>query len=112
MLQEKWKRASKMVDFISSSFLTFLFEIKRKEHSTRSEQRRAENTYNLQNRIALIINHLHSKTHETTGKKPAKPEIECKPNMTTKPLHTTISPTRAINMINKGQTNIVPSGMK
>jgi hypothetical protein len=26
------------------------------------------NAYNLQKRIALIINHLHTKTHETTGK--------------------------------------------
>jgi hypothetical protein len=49
MLQKKWKRASKMVDFISSSFLTFFLKRKRKEHSTgaeqyRAEQHRAENT--------------------------------------------------------------------
>jgi hypothetical protein len=44
MLQKKWKRASKMVDFISSSFLTFFLKRKRKEHSTWSEQHRAENT--------------------------------------------------------------------
>ncbi len=47
---------------------------------------------NLQKLIPLIINHLHPKTHETTGNKPAKPisshsflgtatEITNKPNM-------------------------------
>ena len=45
-------------------------------------------------------------------KKLEKPEMGCKPNMTTKPLHVTMSPTRAINMISEGQTNIVHSGMK
>jgi hypothetical protein len=32
--------------------------------------------------MVLIINELHCKTHETTGKKPAKPEMNNKPNMT------------------------------
>ena len=36
---------------------------------------------NLQKRIVLIINHLHHKTQETTGKKPAKPEMNNNPNM-------------------------------
>jgi hypothetical protein len=30
----------------------------------------------------LIINYLRTKTHETTGNKPAKPEMKNKPNMT------------------------------
>jgi hypothetical protein len=32
----------------------------------------------------LIINELSAKTHEITGKKPVKPEINNKPNMTMK----------------------------
>ncbi len=40
------------------------------------------NTHHLQKRIPLIINTLHSKTHENTGNKPAIPEINNKPNMT------------------------------
>jgi hypothetical protein len=35
----------------------------------------------------LIINHLSIKTHENTGNKPAKPEMNNKPNMT--PNHST-----------------------
>jgi hypothetical protein len=35
----------------------------------------------------LIINHLHPKNHETTGKKPAKQEINNKQNMKTKLQH-------------------------
>jgi hypothetical protein len=36
---------------------------------------------NLQKRTTLIINHLHPKTHEITGNKPAKPEMKSKRNM-------------------------------
>jgi hypothetical protein len=42
---------------------------------------------NLQKRIPLIINYLSIKTHETTGNKPAKPEMKNKCNMT--PNHST-----------------------
>jgi len=35
----------------------------------------------------LIINELSIKTHETTGNKPAKPEITDRHNMNTKPKH-------------------------
>jgi hypothetical protein len=41
----------------------------------------------LQKRIPLIINTLHPKTHETTGNKPAKKEMNNKHNMTIKPQH-------------------------
>ncbi len=45
-------------------------------------QKQQANAPNQQKRIPLIINHLHPKTHETTGNKPAKPEMTNKPNVT------------------------------
>ena len=46
-----------------------------------------ENAFTPEKWIPLIINHLSIKTPETTGKKPAKPEIKNKRNMNQKPQH-------------------------
>jgi hypothetical protein len=58
----------------------------------------------------LIINHLYIKTPETTGKKPAKPEIKNKPYMTT--AHQYINPLHVNqkNQINQWFRQTNPTG--
>ena len=47
----------------------------------------------------MIINHLHPKTHENTGDKPAKQEMKNKPNMKAKPQHPNPEILKAINPV-------------
>jgi hypothetical protein len=58
----------------------------------------------------LIINELSIKTHETTGKKPAKQEINNKPNMTTAHQHINPLHVNQKNQINQSFRQTNPTG--
>jgi hypothetical protein len=53
---------------------------KRTEYNPQSLHNPTGKCMNQQKRMSLIINHLHPKTHETTGNKPAKLAINNNPS--------------------------------
>jgi hypothetical protein len=58
----------------------------------------------------LIINELSVKTHENTGKKPAKPEMNNRPNITTAHQHINPLHVNQKNQINQWFRQTNPTG--